>query len=385
MPITLTGDASPELVQDLLSTALQNGGGLTWTYNDSAGTVTPAIDHGGVGGLSDDDHTQYFKVTGRNDEDLTLTGSGDILWATSGAGNIGAYAGNKVGHIYSASGISVIPTSAATESVFSYSNVTPASNNYFASFCQLSQRAAASSSLIGMYMQIATNGTANDRGFRGVRVENDASSTSSNSIHNGVYVGIYGTNAGNIGSGFYSAGVEGGVNGSGLTTGYNIGGKFGSASNNRVYGVHAQAGTASGSNGFITGVWSNVNTAGTGAKYSAGYFRIHSAYSENDIYDTSGALIADNGDSTADIFRALDGNTAVVRILDGGAVELLQDGDPGAPTNAIRLGAKDSSGSNRTLHIRTEQSVATDAALASTHSLTVWVNNVEYKIPLTEV
>jgi len=66
--------------------------------------------------------------------------------------------------------------------------------------------------------------------------------------------------------------------------------------------------------------------------------------------------------------------------------QIAHNGDPGSQTNAISIGAKDVvSGSLRTLHLRTEQAVATDAALVSTDSLVVWINNVQYKIPLVAV
>lgn len=53
-----------ERVDDRVNNLLQDGGGLTWTYNDISGTLTPAIDHGGIGGLTDDDHTQYTLADG---------------------------------------------------------------------------------------------------------------------------------------------------------------------------------------------------------------------------------------------------------------------------------------------------------------------------------
>lgn len=48
-----------ERVDDRVSALIQDGGGITWTYSDVGGTLTPAVDHGSVGGLGDDDHTQY--------------------------------------------------------------------------------------------------------------------------------------------------------------------------------------------------------------------------------------------------------------------------------------------------------------------------------------
>lgn len=65
--------ANTEQVQDIVGGMFQNAAGITWTYNDAAGTITPATDHGGIGGLADDDHTQYALLAGRAGGQ-TLTG-----------------------------------------------------------------------------------------------------------------------------------------------------------------------------------------------------------------------------------------------------------------------------------------------------------------------
>lgn len=59
------GAPGVEQIQDSISTMIADGGGVTWTYNDGANTLTPAVDHGGVGGLADDDHTGYARLDGR--------------------------------------------------------------------------------------------------------------------------------------------------------------------------------------------------------------------------------------------------------------------------------------------------------------------------------
>jgi hypothetical protein len=67
----------------------------------------------------------------------------------------------------------------------------------------------------------------------------------------------------------------------------------------------------------------------------------------------------------------------------GGAAVLVQISDPGAPaSNTIRLHARDNGGSS-TLGLRCEQAVAVDVVTASTHTLTVLINNVAYKILLS--
>jgi len=58
--LDLTDAALLEAVDDEVAGLLQNASGVVWTYDDEAGTLTPAVDHGGLGGLTDDDHEQYL-------------------------------------------------------------------------------------------------------------------------------------------------------------------------------------------------------------------------------------------------------------------------------------------------------------------------------------
>jgi hypothetical protein len=64
-------------------------------------------------------------------------------------------------------------------------------------------------------------------------------------------------------------------------------------------------------------------------------------------------------------------------------VNVSQIADPGAPSaNTITVHARDNGGSS-TLGLRCEQAVAVDVVAASTHTLTVLINNVAYKILLS--
>ena len=67
------------------------------------------------------------------------------------------------------------------------------------------------------------------------------------------------------------------------------------------------------------------------------------------------------------------------------SLKFTANADPGAQTDSITIGAKDATSTNRTMHLRTEEAVASNVAAASTHSLNVWINNVEYKIMLVAV
>lgn len=89
-----------ERAQDAAALALTDTASITWSYNDglnqiTANLVQSAVDHGSISGLADDDHLQYFKVAGRNNESLTLTGAAHVLWATDGGGEIGAASANR--------------------------------------------------------------------------------------------------------------------------------------------------------------------------------------------------------------------------------------------------------------------------------------------------
>jgi hypothetical protein len=52
-------------------------------------------DHGALTGLGDDDHSQYFQVTGRAAESLQITGAANLTWGTDGGGDIGTDGANR--------------------------------------------------------------------------------------------------------------------------------------------------------------------------------------------------------------------------------------------------------------------------------------------------
>lgn len=59
-----------ENIQDVVGAMFANSASITWTYNDAGNTISGAvssssIDHGGLTGLADDDHAQYFALSGR--------------------------------------------------------------------------------------------------------------------------------------------------------------------------------------------------------------------------------------------------------------------------------------------------------------------------------
>src|SRR5574343_330018 len=85
-----------EAAQDAVGGILTDSPPVDCTYNDGAGTITAAVlpagvDHGGLAGLSDDDHTQYYLVSaarGMNGADFNRVaanpGDADTLWMDDG-------------------------------------------------------------------------------------------------------------------------------------------------------------------------------------------------------------------------------------------------------------------------------------------------------------
>lgn len=111
------GTAGTEQVQDVVGAMLQNASGVTWTYNDGAGTITPAVDHGGLGGLTDDDHTGYARLAGRASgqilyggtaasENLRLDGTSHVtagyVYTLNSYWGVGTATPSYPGHIYQA-------------------------------------------------------------------------------------------------------------------------------------------------------------------------------------------------------------------------------------------------------------------------------------------
>lgn len=92
----ITADVYDEYVQDVVGTMVVDSSSINFTYDDGTGQLTgvvlPAgVDHGGLAGLSDDDHTQYYLVNatrGMNGADFNRVaanpGDTDTLWMDDG-------------------------------------------------------------------------------------------------------------------------------------------------------------------------------------------------------------------------------------------------------------------------------------------------------------
>ncbi|MES2395036.1 MAG: hypothetical protein V4549_03495 [Bacteroidota bacterium] len=120
--------------------------------------------------------------------------------------------------------------------------------------------------------------------------------------------------------------------------------------------------------------------------------------------DDTGAMVAhDLGLTYLNVSGDIDGsanlnidNIANVNVLSvgggvagssgSGLIALGNNGTiPSTSVDAAQLYATDISAGHATLAIATEQAVASDAALVSTNSITVFVNGSKYKIPLVLV
>ena len=73
------------------------------------------------------------------------------------------------------------------------------------------------------------------------------------------------------------------------------------------------------------------------------------------------------------------------RTLYTGDVYFSASVDVASQADLVSVGGYDLSAGNRTLDLATETAVAADVGLASTHSLTVRINQASYKIPLVSV
>jgi len=70
----------------------------------------------------------------------------------------------------------------------------------------------------------------------------------------------------------------------------------------------------------------------------------------------------------------------------GGYIETRSQADPGAPTNAIRIGSIDTAGeSTATLALRTEQAVEAIGTFTASHKLKININGTEYWVQLDQV
>lgn len=96
---TLNFVVNTEFIQDNIGAMFTDSSTIDFTYSDAGNTITAsviqaAIDHGSIGGLADDDHTQYALLAGRSGGQTLIGGTaasnGLTLQSTSNAtrGNV---------------------------------------------------------------------------------------------------------------------------------------------------------------------------------------------------------------------------------------------------------------------------------------------------------
>lgn len=158
-----------------------------------------------------------------------------------------------------------------------------------------------------------------------------------------------------------------------------------SAGGAKNIGVHVLTNGSSAS-GVQVGVAAKMASAGTGAA-SVGVWGVldndaRGATLINSVPSVSAAGLFDNGDFASAILVAQDNGTTVVDIPNGGGINLYTLANPSSTANQVTIGANDDAAAKRVLSIATEETVAADVALSSTHSIRIIWNGTEYKIPL---
>lgn len=97
-------------------------------------------------------------------------------------------------------------------------------------------------------------------------------------------------------------------------------------------------------------------------------------------------MVWDGGDGTGNIGQSTSKRPgsiyAFTRLSSAGTVEMTSNATLTSTADLVQLGAYDIAAGERTLAISTEKAVAVDAAVASTHSLTVNINGTNYRILL---
>jgi len=162
----------------------------------------------------------------------------------------------------------------------------------------------------------------------------------------------------------------------------NIGALGYARSGNKNVGLAGVTDLAAGTNNRSIGVIGYANSGSSSIdSLIGGYFTVGTDKFSGLPATTTAALIANNQSTTYDIFRAQDASTDVVKIVDGGTVELLTNASLSATADKVQLGGYDIAAGRRTLAIGVEETVTAEA-VTSDATLVVRINGVDYKILL---
>lgn len=96
IPSTAVTDFT-EAAQDAVGGILTDSASIDFTYSDGGNTITATViasgvDHGGLGGLADDDHSQYFLLAGRGASQVAnggLNANGDLVLRSTANADLG--------------------------------------------------------------------------------------------------------------------------------------------------------------------------------------------------------------------------------------------------------------------------------------------------------
>ena len=389
------------------------------TIKPSAGVT----DHGALTGTSDDDHLQYFKVVGRTDESLTLNDEAKLLWSADGTGTIG-----RLGLGTATFG----PGGGITFTALVYENISveyiddgtfPATAGIIGNaitvnldgdnVSQQSTNTDVYDALIGVPAILAK-----------VSLVNNSPASGFGSGFNATFLTrSYENRPGDI----YGAGdlvIDGDIDSADITAedlvantgafqnmgfhkpndnstspsatmmGPNVAGNRIAIGANGTNQLAIYSDPAAGAPKTIFalgyGAFEFTDLSGPTAPADARYELTWESDGAGVDPLYSGIGILNNLVWRRPVYAQIKSRVGIaipnVSDIDVTApIQLGANNHPAAQVNTVAIGAADSTGSTRTFSLATEQAVVTDVALASTHSLSIFINGTEYKLALTAV
>lgn len=148
------------------------------------------------------------------------------------------------------------------------------------------------------------------------------------------------------------------------------------------YNVTSQVQTAAAA--FTMGIGAAFQVQGATKGAGSTITRLVNYLGATQTEGTNNAFISDNNTFTGNWFIHSSGATPVHL---SSYIEIEANADPGAPTDAVRMGSKvtTDSGTPNSFAFRSEQTVSVVGVTVPTHIVRVWWNNVEYYMFLATV
>lgn len=304
---------SDERAQDAVGSILTDSASIDFTYDDGAGTITATviqagIDHGSIGGLTDDDHTQYAILTPTTDARNVIQPSASTVKALVLKG--AASQSDNLLEVQNSSGTAFVtvgpPTLPGNSTTVNWLNVTGtmpsgAATNTYGTFLNIASAGTGSGAQVALEVDLTA-------GYTG------AVTTAAGTFRNTVAGTGNTVDTLNVGNKGNTAGATAN------TTGDNVGIQGFAWLGNLSIGVAGHGGLGSAQNkasAVYVGVLGHSFNGGASGVMVGGAFIL----SDNTSYRTtlaSSALFASNGAQALPIFLAYDNTTKVFSIEDGG-------------------------------------------------------------------